>query len=64
MVSICAKIAFSPNCRDVKNEVFEKKIAFLVFFFFFYVGDREAEKKKKKKTKWKKAKKPYKICVF
>ena len=27
IVSICVKIVFSENCRDVKNEVFEKKIA-------------------------------------
>ena len=32
IMSIGAKIVFSQNCRDVKNEVFEKKIAFLPFF--------------------------------
>ena len=30
IVSICAKIVFSQNCRDIKNEVFEKKIAFFM----------------------------------
>ena len=39
----------------IKNEVFEKKIAFL--FFLFYVGEIETEKKKKME----KTKKPIKI---
>ena len=55
MVSICAKIVFSQNCRDVKNEVFAKKIA--VLFLAFLVAARETEK-------WKKAPKPYNNSVF
>ena len=47
IVSMCAKIVLSQNCRDVKNEVFEKNIAFLVLFFF---AEGETEKWKK----WKK----------
>ena len=34
IVSHCAKIVFLQNFGDVKNEVFEKKIAFFVFPFF------------------------------
>ena len=34
IVSHCAKIVFLQNFWDVKNEVFEKKIAFFVFVFF------------------------------
>ena len=49
----CAKIVFLQNLGDVKNEVFEKKIAFLVVFLF-YVGEIETEKRKKK---WKRQKK-------
>ena len=48
IVQQCVKIAFLQNFGDVKNEVFEKKIAFFVFSFFF-VGDLETEKRKKKK---------------
>ena len=62
IVQQSVKIVFLQNLGDVKNEVFEKKIAFL--FFLFYVGDLETEKRKKKKKKMKKAKKPYKIRVF
>ena len=50
IVSICAKIVFSQNCRDVKNEVFKKKIAFFDFCLF-YVAARETEKKKNKMEK-------------
>ena len=57
----CVKIVFLQNFGDVKNEVFEKKIAFFVFFLF-YVGDLETEKKKKKKME--KAKKTYKNRFF
>ena len=60
IVSHCAKIVFLQNFGDVKNEVFEKKIAFL--FFLFYVGEIETEKRKKRKME--KAKKPYKNSVF
>ena len=49
IVSICAKIVFSHNCRDVKNEVFENKIASFVFVFVLL------QEKQRKKTKWKKA---------
>ena len=34
IVSHCVKIVFLQNFGDVKNEVFEKKIAFFVFSFF------------------------------
>ena len=34
IVQQCVKIVFLQNLGDVKNEVFEKKIAFFVFFFF------------------------------
>ena len=59
IVQQCVKIVFLQNFGDVKNEVFEKKIAFFVFFLF-YVGDLETEKKKKME----KAKKPYKNRFF
>ena len=42
----------------IKNEVFEKKIA----FFVFYVGEIETEKSKKRK--WKRQKKNYKNSFF
>ena len=61
IVQQCVKIVFLQNFGNVKNEVFEKKIAFFVFFLF-YVGDRETEKAKKKKRE--KAKKTYKNRVF
>ena len=44
-MSQCVKIVFLQNFGFVKNEVFEKKIA----FFVFYVGEIETEKKTKKK---------------
>ena len=44
------------NCRDVKNEVFKKKIAFYVFVFFML----ETEKPVKQKKTWKKAQNTYK----
>ena len=50
IVSHCAKIVFLQNFWDVKNEVFEKKVAFFVFFFF-YVGEIETEKRKIRKWK-------------
>ena len=34
IVQQCVKIVFLQNLGDVKNEVFEKKIAFFVFVFF------------------------------
>ena len=40
-VNLC-KMVFSQNGQDVKNEVLEKKIAFL--FLPFYVAARETEK--------------------
>ena len=60
MVPHCAKIVFSQSCRDVKHEVFGKKIAFL--FLSFYVGDRETEQKKK--LNGERPKKTYKNSVF
>ena len=57
-VNLCQNSVFA-KCRDVKNEVFEKKLA----FFVFVVSMLETEKQKKK-TKWKKAKKNYKNSVL
>ena len=57
----CVKIVFLQNLGNVKNEVFEKKIAFFVFSFF-YVGDLETEKRKERK--WKRPKNPIKIGLF
>ena len=62
IVSHCAKILFLQNFGDVKNEVFEKKIAFFVLCFFF-VGEIETEKRKKQ-TKMEKAKNPIKIVFL
>ena len=47
-----AKIAFSWNCRDVKNELFETKMAFFVFAFFscWRKAKRKEEKTKRRKT--------------
>ena len=60
-VSIGAKIVFSANCQDVKNEVSEKK--FIIFCFcLFYVGERQTEKKKN--TKRKNATNAQKNCVL
>ena len=52
IVSICAKIMFSQNCRDVKNGFSQKNCSFCVC----YVGERQ-------KSKWKKAKN-YKTSVL
>ena len=46
---MCAKIVFSQNCRDAKNEVFEKKIAFFNMLL------------QEKNTKWKRPDNPIKI---
>ena len=51
IVSHCAKIVSLQNCGDVKNEVFEKKIAFLFLSFLCW-----RNRNRKKKKKWKKAK--------
>ena len=48
-VTVCQNSVFA-KFWVIKNEVFEKKIAFLVFFFLFYVGKKK-QKKEKKKTK-------------
>ena len=61
-MSHCVKIVFLQNCLDVKNEVFEKKIAFFCFCLF-YVGEIETEKKKNKQN-GKGKQKPYKNRVF
>ena len=61
IVSICAKIVFFfflQNCRDVKNEVFEK---FFFFVFAFFMLLQEKQKKKKLNGK---GQKPYKNSVF
>ena len=57
-VTTCQNSVFA-KCWVIKNEVFEKKIAFL--FFLFYVGEIETEKRKKKMEK---TKKPYKNRFF
>ena len=59
-MSSCAKIVFSQSCRDVKNEVFEKKIAFFVFVFFMLLQ----EKQKQKTRNGKRPKTTYKSSVF
>ena len=46
IVSHCAKIVFLQNFGDVKNEVFEKKIAFFVFVFLCW---RNRNRKKQNK---------------
>ena len=56
----CVKIVFLQNLGDVKNEVFEKKIAFFVFSFFML----ENRNRQKKKKKMEKAQKPYKNSFF
>ena len=61
IVSHCAKIVFLQNFGDVKNEVFEKKIAFFVFVFFFCWRNRNRKNKNKQNGK---ANKPYKNRVF
>ena len=48
IVQQCVKMVFLQNFGDVKNEVFEKKIA---FFCLFYIGEREKQKKEKKMEK-------------
>ena len=58
-MSQCVKIVFLQHFGFIKNEVFEKKIAFL--FFLFDVGEIETEKGKKEMEK---AKKPYKNRFF
>ena len=60
IVSHCAKIVFLQNFGDVKNEVFEKKIAFFVLSCLCWRN----RNRKKKKGKWKRPKKPYKNSVF
>ena len=62
-VTLCQSSVFFflQNCLDVKNEVFEKKIAFLVFVFFC-VGEIETEKRTTNKME--KAKKPNKNRFF
>ena len=56
IVQQCVKIVFLQNFGDVKNEVFEKKIAFFVFGFFLCWRERETEKGKKRKREKKKQK--------
>ena len=61
IVQRCVKIVFLQNLGDVKNEVFEKKIAFFVFFPFLCWRPRNRKKKKKENGK---AKKRYKNRFF
>ena len=60
-MSHCVKIVFLQNCLDVKNEVFERKLHFLVLSFF-YVGEIETEKRKTNKME--KAPNPSKNSFF
>ena len=48
----------------IKNEVFEKKIAFFAFFFFMLENRNRKKKKKKKNKKGKIAKNPIKVGFF
>ena len=57
IASICATIVFWQNCRDVKNEVFEKKIVFFVLCFLMLLK----EKQKIEKQQNGKGQKPIKI---
>ena len=59
-MSICAKIVFSQNCGDVKNEVFEKN----VFFFFFSFLSFSCWTNRNRKNMEKGQQKPIKISVF
>ena len=62
IVQQCVKIVFLQNFGNVKNEVFEKKIAFFVVSFFML--EIEKQKRQKKKRKGKKPKNPIKIGFF
>ena len=62
IVSHCAKIVFLQNFGDVKNEVFEKKIAFFVFVFFLCWKNKNRRKKNKQNGKGQKN--PIKILFF
>ena len=61
IVQQCVKIVFLQNFGNVKNEVFEKKIAFFVFSFFMLEIEKQ---KRQKKRKGKKPKNPIKIGFF
>ena len=50
-MSHCAKIVLLQNLGDVKNEVFEKKSAFFVFFLFLCWRNRNRKKKQMEKAK-------------
>ena len=64
-MSQCVKIVFFAKVWVIKNEVFEKKIAFFVFFFFFMLEiETENRKKQKKNKKGEIAKNPIKIGFF
>ena len=56
----CVKIMFLQYLGDVKNEVFEKKIAFFVFVFLCWRN----RNRKRKTNKMEKAKKPNKNRFF
>ena len=60
ILSHCPKIVFFAKVGGCQNEVFEKKIAFFVFFLFD-VGEIETEQKK---TQNGKGPKNYKTSVF
>ena len=58
-VTVCQSSVFE-NFWVIKNEVFEKKIAFFCFFPFLCWRNRN-RKKKKKERKWKRPKNPINI---
>ena len=51
-VNFCQN-SVSQNCRDVKNEVFEKKLAFLLLLFLCCCKRTEKQKQKKAKNTYK-----------
>ena len=61
IVSICAKIVFLQNCRDVKNEAFKNEFAIFVFVFMMWGTDKQ---KTKEKQNGRRPKKPIKIVFF
>ena len=60
---MCAETVFSQNCWDVKNEVFEKKIASSGFVFSMVETEKQ-KKGTKKKNKMENGQKIYKNSVF
>ena len=57
-------VFFLQNCRDVKNDVFEKRIAFFVFVFFMLLKEKQKNKKLNKQKKKKDLKILSKWCFL